>query len=50
MSDPANENDLAAKARRGRNIALAWGLVLFVILVFVVTLTRLGGNVVDRPL
>jgi hypothetical protein len=37
--------DVAKKARDGRNIALAVGLVAFVILVFVVTLVRLGGSV-----
>jgi len=36
------------KARRGRNIALAIGLVAFVIIVFVTTIVRLGGNVIDR--
>lgn len=50
MSDPADETDVAAKARRGRNIALALGLVLFVILVFVVTLVRLGANVAQPPI
>jgi hypothetical protein len=45
MSDPANESPVDAKARRGRNIALALGLVLFVVLVFVVTIVRLGANV-----
>ena len=35
------------KARRGRSIALALGLVLFVVLVFVVTLVRLRGNAVQ---
>jgi t-SNARE complex subunit (syntaxin) len=50
MSDPAQESEAARKARRGRNIALAVGLVLFVILVFVVTIVRLGGNVANRPL
>ena len=49
MSDPSRESDAEAKARRGRNIALAIGLVLFVILNFVVTIVRLGANVVDRP-
>jgi archaellum biogenesis protein FlaJ (TadC family) len=39
-----------AKARRNRNIALAVGLVVFVILVFVVTIVKLGGNVANRPL
>lgn len=49
MSDPARESEVNAKARRGRNIALALGLVLFVILIFVVTIIRLGGNVANRP-
>jgi hypothetical protein len=48
MSDPNRDAEL--KARRGRNIALALGLVLFVILVFVVTLVKLGANVLDRPI
>jgi hypothetical protein len=50
MSDPSRESDVEAKARRGRNIALALGLVLFVVLIFVVTIVRLGANVLDRPL
>ena len=49
MSDPARENEAEMKARRGRNIALALGLVRFVALIFVVTIIRRGGNVVDRP-
>lgn len=50
MSDPARETEPELKARRGRNIALALGLVLFVVLIFVVTLVRLGGNVAQSPL
>jgi len=59
MSDPAQhdlgplppaESPAQQKARRGRNIALALGLALFVVLIFVVTLVRLGANVLDRPL
>lgn len=50
MSDPNRESEEFVRARRGRNIALALGLVLFVILVFVVTIIRLGANVLDRPL
>lgn len=49
MSDPARESEVDAKARRGRNIALALGLILFVVLIFVVTIIRLGGNVAARP-
>jgi hypothetical protein len=36
------------KARNGRNIALGLGLAAFVIIVFVVTIVRLGGNVLNR--
>lgn len=48
MNEPVDSQatkDAALKARNGRNIALGLGLVAFVILVFVVTLVRLGGNV-----
>ena len=45
MSDPNAEPEAFARARRGRNIAMALGLVAFVVIVFVVTLVRLGGNV-----
>jgi t-SNARE complex subunit (syntaxin) len=45
-----DEAALALKARNGRNIALALGLVIFVILVFVVTVVRMGGSVADRPI
>jgi len=43
--DPKATKDAALKARNGRNIALGLGLVAFVIMVFVVTLVRLGANV-----
>jgi hypothetical protein len=33
------------KARRGRNIAIALGLVAFIVIVYAVTLIRMGGNV-----
>lgn len=51
-SAPPAPVDQAAldKARRGRNIALALGLVVFVILVYGVTLVRMGGYVASRPL
>ena len=50
MSDPAHESETEQNARRGRNIALALGLILFVILIFVVTIVRLGGNVATNVL
>ncbi len=45
MSDPNTEDETARRARNGRNIAMLLGLLAFVILIFVVTITRLGGNV-----
>jgi hypothetical protein len=47
---PSKDTDPAAKARRARNIALGLGLAALVILIFVVTLVRLGGNVALRPI
>ncbi len=49
MSDPRGEDEAFARARRGRNIAIAIGLVAFVIIVFFVTMLKLGANVADRP-
>ncbi|ATQ45104.1 hypothetical protein CSW64_18485 [Caulobacter mirabilis] len=37
------------KARRGRNIAIAVGLVAFIVIVYAVTLIRMGGNIGARP-
>jgi hypothetical protein len=39
-----------AKARRNRNIAIALGLVGFIVLVYLVTVLRMGGHVAERPL
>ncbi|MFN3523874.1 MAG: hypothetical protein ACK4YQ_16620 [Phenylobacterium sp.] len=49
MSDPNRESEAHGRARRGRNIALALGLALFALLVFLITLARLGANVFSRP-
>jgi hypothetical protein len=38
------------KRRRSRSVALGWVLGALVILFFVVTIAKLGGNVVNRPL
>jgi len=38
------------KRRRSRSTALGWVLGGLVILFFVVTIAKLGGNVVNRPL
>jgi hypothetical protein len=47
---PGREPPEAAKARSRRNLAIALALATFVILVFVVTVVKLGANVIDRPL
>lgn len=48
MSDPNREGDDFAKARRGRNLAIALGLVAFVIIVYAVSIIRMGGSVIER--
>ena len=49
MSDPNLEGEDFRRARRGRNIAIAVGLAVFVILVYVVTIVNLGSDVLHRP-
>ena len=48
MSDPNREGEDFAKARRGRNIAIAVGLVAFVVIVYMVSIVRMGGSVLER--
>lgn len=36
------------KQRKQRNLAIALGLVIFIVLVFAVTILRLGGSVAER--
>lgn len=38
------------RRRRNRSVAIAWVLAGLVTLFFVVTIVRLGGNVMNRPL
>jgi hypothetical protein len=44
VSDPKNEDAAFRKARQGRNIAIMLGLLAFVALIFIVTITHLRGN------
>jgi hypothetical protein len=37
------------KRRRQRNLAIAWTLGALIVLFFVVTIVKLGGNVANRP-
>jgi hypothetical protein len=38
------------RARRARSIAIALALGAFVVVIFIVTLVKLGGNVLTRPM
>ena len=38
------------RVRRSRSIAIALALGAFVVVIFVVTLVKLGGNVLTRPM
>ncbi len=38
------------RAQRARNVAIALVLVGFVVLLYVVTWTKLGANIMNRPL
>ena len=44
---PFNEPPEAAKARRLRNLMLGAVLLAFVVLVFAITIVRMGGHVID---
>ncbi len=38
------------KNRKARNLAIALSLAAFVVLIFVITIVRLGPGVLDRPM
>jgi hypothetical protein len=38
------------RSRRNRNVAIGLAIGLFVILIFVVTLAKLGANILNRPI
>ncbi len=44
MSDPFHEGQAAAKARRMRSWMIALGLIAFVLIVFAVTIAKMGAN------
>jgi hypothetical protein len=47
--EPFRWTEEQLKRRRQRSIALAWVLAGLVVLFFVVTIAKLGGNVAKRP-
>lgn len=44
------DEDERRKRQRTRSIAIAWALGALAVLFFLVTVVRLGSNVVNRPL
>lgn len=44
MSDPFHEGPPAARARRTRSLVIALCLIVFVVLIFVITIAKLGAN------
>ena len=50
MSTPTELTPEEKKKQRQRNLAVALILAAFVALVYVVTVVKLGGNVLNRPL
>lgn len=47
MQDAEKERQ---RRQRMRSVAIAWILAALVVLFFIVTIVRLGGNVAHRPL
>lgn len=50
MSEPSDLEQERLRRQRRRSVAIAWTLAALVVLFFVATLVRLGGNVFNRPL
>ncbi len=55
MGDPSPQpgvklTEQQLRARRARSIAIALALGAFVIVIFLVTIVRLGGNVLTQPM
>ncbi len=48
MADKRPEKTDATKQRDRRNMAIALGLGAFIVLVFAVTILRIGGSVAER--
>lgn len=45
LRDPFREGDRAARSRRLRSLGIALALVGFCVLIFLVTMARIGANV-----
>jgi amino acid permease len=36
--------------QRSRNVAIAWGLVILIVLFYLITIFKMGGNVLKRTM
>ncbi len=45
MSNPNDESAENARARRGRNLLLAGALLVFVVVIFAITIVKISANV-----
>ena len=50
MTNPKLPTPQDDAARKRRSLIIALGLVAFVVLVFTITIVRMGGDVANRPL
>ncbi len=50
MDKQAMDDPEALRRRRVRSIAIALGIVVVMVMIYAVTMIRLGGNVMNRPL
>lgn len=48
--DGVRLSEAQLRRRKGRSVAIALGLGALVVLFYVVTLAKLGANILDRPL
>lgn len=48
--DKVSLTDSQKKARRSRSVAIALALVAFVVIIYVVTIVKMGPSILDRPM
>ncbi len=48
--EPEKLSPEAQKRQRSRNVAIALGLVVLIVLFYLITIFKLGGNVLNRAL
>jgi amino acid permease len=43
-------NGATKTPQRSRNVAIAWGLVILIVLFYLITIFKMGGNVLKRTM